>query len=290
MRIGSVVGLLLAVAACGGAARDAAVPAPVPVAEERAAQDVRAPEPLGETVELRRRHASGDRYRVKTEFVLTETPYHADLGYDVLAEATIEPSEGGGLVARGEFLSSTLRHGDLVNPLGPSTDVTGARVTYALDGRNRVHGRELEPANAEHAMAAQEVMEGVEHVRITYPDRPVRVGESWSGGTVRWDTRPLGWVAVVMEPTFTLEAIEQRAGRRWARVRWSGELAVEPFDIMGISIAARAPITGTSVISLDDGYAGHHTIELDVKLTNANGAGGGETIARVTVAQQVDRL
>lgn len=244
--------------------------------------------PVGEVVDLRRRHVGGERYRVKTQFALVESPYHPDMGYEVLAEARLDRRDGG-FVAHGEFLSSTLTHGDAIDPLGASTDVTGARVLFVVDQRNRVRSREITPSTAEHAMAAQEVMEGVEHVRISYPDRPVRTGESWTGGSVRWDTRPLGWVAVILEPTFTLEGVEQRAGGRWARVRWSGELEVEPFEIMGMRMAARAPVTGVSMVSLDDGYAGHHAIDLDVKLTTASGAGG-ETIARVRVHQQVDRL
>lgn len=277
---------VLVLAGCASSQPHVVEPAPVAEVGQIAPPDADA---NAEAVELRRRHVGGERYRVKTQFALVECPYHADMTYEVLAEARLEP-RGGDFVAHGRFLSSTLTHGDAVDPLGARTDVAGAQLLFVLDQRNRVRSRDMTPSTFEHAMAAQEVMEGVEHVRISYPDRPVRTGESWTSGTVRWDTRPLGWVAVVMEPTFTLERVEQRAGHRWARVRWSGELAVEPFEILGMRIAARAPVAGVSEVSLDDGYTGQHAIELDVTLTTASGAGGGETIARVRVVQQVERL
>jgi hypothetical protein len=288
MRVYAGMALAFSIAGCATGPEARPVSA-VRVTEVQPASAVRAPEPPAEIVELALRLPDGQRYRVKTEFRLFESPFHPDMGYEVLAEARAEAPDAGALLLHGEFLSSTLTHGDLVNPLGTSTDVTGARVRFELDARNRVTARELNPATNDHAMAAQEVMEGVEHVRMTYPEQPVRVGESWSGGEVRWDTRPLGWVAVVLSPTFTLEGVEERAGRRWARIGWSGNLVVEPFEVMGIAIAARAQIGGTSLIALDDGYAGHHTIDMDVKLTNAQGTGG-EQVARVRVVQQVDRL
>ena len=286
MRGGIAVALVAGLAGCAAApARERGA---ARIAEVEEAAPTVAPAPPAEIVELLLRPEAGARYRVKTQFGLFESPLHPDMGYEVLAEARTETPEGA-LELHGEFLSSTLTHADTVNPLGASTDVTGARVRFRLDPQNRVTDRDLVPATPEHAMAAQEVMEGVEHVRIVYPARPIHVGESWSGGEVRWDTRPLGWVAVVLSPTFTLEGVEERAGRRWARIGWSGDLLVEPFQVMGIDIAARAPVSGTSLVALDDGYAGHHTIDLDVKLTTASGAGG-ERIARVRVVQQVDRL
>ena len=281
---------VLAIVLLVGCASDAgrASTAPTRVATSPVAA-VAVAEPVGEPVALRRRHREGDRYEVVTSFDLGDTPVHPDLGYTTWADAELLLDGDGGLIARGVFRKSQLRHGDALNPLGEESNLAGVGVTLWLDDRNRVSRDELVGQSVDNAGFARVVVDSLRAVRVYYPDAPVPVGGSWTAEPVHWDTRPAGWVVVKVQPTYTLEAVALRGGRRTAHIRWTAVAEIEPFEVGVLTLRARVPIDGTSTIDLEDGYTGEHDIRGRVELSLAGSAGHVSDVASVRLIQRVTR-
>jgi len=243
-----------------------------------------------EPVALRRHHSAEDRYEVTTRFDLNDSSLHADISYKTRAVAVVAPDGEGGFLARGTFGECVLTHDDEVDPLGGESDLAGVEVSLWLDARSRVTGDRVTGQSLDNGAFASLVGDSLRAVRLVFPDHPVRPGDSWTGETVRWDTRPAGWVVVSVEPTYTLESIVQRRGRRYARIRWNAVARVEPFEVMGISLSGRAPMDGLSIVSLDDGYTGRHQLSGSVELFVTGRRTGSPTeMARVRIRQDVAR-
>jgi hypothetical protein len=219
-----------------------------------------------------------ERFSVRVTATIFNRTFYAD------APSTCEVRAGDdGFIVETRFgpVSAHDEHGDVSVP---SEFVGLERITMqqVVDAQNRVVRGPTPSGSGPSETFLGELAEMMRNMRVTYSERPVRIGERWEGARVVWDTSPMAMVILEWQPTFTLEHVEDRV----AEIRWDADLLIQPFTVMGISIEGRGEIAGVSRIELADGFAGRTELDLSV---GVRPAGGG--IAPFTVhAKYVDEV
>jgi hypothetical protein len=181
-------------------------------------------------------------------------------------------------------------------PVAAPVEMAGLARTasrHVVDAHNRVDPTTVtvEGATADNARFVDEVFEAMRLIRVTLPPRPVVPGEAWRGEPFTWDTRPFGWVVVTVDPTFALVGVEDRDGRRFARVRWDATIALRPFSAVGLSLEGEGTAHGYTDIDLDDGFTARIDLDGRVGLRPARTPAGSEPAVSVVLKmdQRIER-
>ena len=260
MRASILAAVLLV--ACGGAT---STPTPVRGPTRDVAVAPEEPEATPEPVALRRHHAATTTYRNSIEIYLSDVVgVGQSFRYSFGGPLEVTGRDDGRFDAVQRFDDATMMLNE--RAVNPGIDMQGlqrAASRYVVDERNRIDPQMIatEGSSPQNARFVDEVFEAMRFIRVTLPPEDVVPGESWHGGTFTWDTRPFGWVVVTVEPTFTLVGVEERDGRRIARVRWDATIRLEPFSAMGLNLEGEGTAHGFSDIDLSDGLTS--TIDLD---------------------------
>lgn len=260
MRTSIVAALLLV--ACGGAS---SAPPPVRISANDVAVQPDEPEASPEPVALVRRHTADATYRNSIVIYLSDViGLGQSFRYRFGGPLEVARRADGRFDAVQRFDEATMMLNDRV--VSAQIDMDGLRRTasrYVVDERNRIdpHLVTTEGTTPQNALFVDEVFEAMRFVRVTLPPEAVVPGESWHGERFTWDTRPFGWVVVTVEPRFALVGVEERDGRRIARVRWDAAVRLEPFSAMGLDLEGEGTVHGFSDIDLSDGLTSN--IDLD---------------------------
>jgi hypothetical protein len=183
---------------------------------------------------------------------------------------------------RFNFFETTLSN----QPMPGAPDLDGTSYYIEVDARNHAGDPAVVGAPGSNADFANQVLVALMNVRPTFPERSVSVGDSWRGDPFEWDTRPVGWVVVNVQPTFTLTYVTTQGGRPTAVVDWQALVTMQPFEVLpGLRFEASGRVVGSSTVRLEQGIpittdlTGH----FDVRPT----AGGPTLPVTVTLHQEV---
>jgi hypothetical protein len=238
--------------------------------EERPAESGGGEEAEPAAFRLRREHASLGHY--EQNFSVWVSANGGSFAFGIEASSTCEVSvrEAGGFTSVARFSPLVMYEGDREMDTLPAAmqGLERVRVQVSVDAQNRViEGPTPSSNGGPSTFVLEELVEVFRHLRVVFPDEPVRIGERWSGSFVRWDTEPLAPIVLEWDPSFELEGVQDGI----ARVRWSAELHVLPFSAMGLSLEGQGSVEGVSLVDLGDGFTGRTELELRVGLRPAGG-------------------
>lgn len=247
----------------------ACAPAPPDAPPEQATGGGEAPDaaPDAAAIQLARRHDEGAHYEARREAWLSNNGAGTPFRFESSATHDVTPDGPGLFRVETRFAPLLVRDGErIVDPL--PADMRGlerVRMDHVVDGRSRIVSGPTPSGEGPSASFLDELAEVFRNVRVTLPDHPVRPGDRWEADAVTWDTRPLGWVVLEWRPTFELEQVVDGV----AHIRWRGEVRVQPFRMMGMSLEGVGEVFGITEIALDDGWSGRTDLDIDVGLRPA---------------------
>jgi hypothetical protein len=222
---------------------------------------------LLQAIRLERRHDGEAHYEARREAWLSNNGAGTPFRFEASSTHDVAPDGAGGYLVESRFAPLVVRDGErVVDPL--PADLRGLeriRMEHVVDARSRIVSGPTPSGSGPSASFLDELAEVLRHVRVTFPDHPVRTGERWDGEAVTWDTRPLGWVVLEWRPTFELEQVEDGV----ARIRWHGEVRAQPFRMMGMSLEGVGEVFGITEVALADGWSGRTDLDIEVGLRPA---------------------
>lgn len=157
----------------------------------------------------------------------------------------------------------------------PQPDQAGMRGIEHLVVRTLLdaHGQTVEdpqptgrPATSRDLQSA--IVAVVRLLRVSYPERPLAVGDSWQVEPIQWDTPPGHRLGLVVEPTWTLRGFDRDTEDALiALVDWDAAFRVLPFAaIAGTTLEGTGSIQGTSRVRVSDGVTGRTELDIEVSV------------------------
>jgi hypothetical protein len=229
-----------------------------------------------EGITLERRHPRPASYERTLAAWLSNNGAGRPFRFEARVSSDVAPLPDGSFSEELRFAPLEVSGAD--GPIDPlPSDLVGlerVRMTMRTGATNAIIEGPAHSGDGPSASFLGELAEVFRHLRLVYPDRPLRIGERWEGPPIVWDTRPLGWITLELTPTWILESVEDGV----ARVLWESDLTIQPFRAMGLNLEGAGEVRGVTLVALDDGTSGSTDLDIDVGLRPA---GGGITALRV---------
>ncbi len=235
---------------------------------------------------LVRRHPDPAHYERTLAAWLSNNGQGRPFRFQARASCEVAPSEMGGFSEDVRFAPLEMSGAEgPIDPLpGEFVGLERVRMSMRVAPTNTVVDGPTRSGDGPSASFLEELAEVFRNVRVIFPDHPIHIGERWEGPAIVWDTRPLGWVTLDWRPAWVLEGVEDGV----ARIRWDGELGVQPFRAMGLALEGAGTVRGVTNVALDDGTAGNTDLDIVVGLRPAGGGISALTI-RAKFLEEVRR-
>ncbi|MGE0785657.1 MAG: hypothetical protein AB7S26_08210 [Sandaracinaceae bacterium] len=223
------------------------------------------PPPPSPPIVLRRTHIAAARYERESSTRIAAAGVNAGVRIALGGTVVVTPVDDQ-LVERSEVTRASANgRAVYMDPEAGTAPMVGTRMSARFDATNTVIGESAldhVPAGAD-PLVAEVARMVYAHLRVQFPDGPVRTGDRWAGRPIYMDTRGSGgWVGLWLRPSFELRAVDGEL----ATIAWSGEVETERFCDIGPCLVGRGDVTGTTRLDLSDGFTSTTELRFDVAL------------------------